>query len=379
MRRRKLLLLLLWPALLACQSGESSDVAIVAQAGLVARPSSMAPVAFYAVGALPRAIAVADFNGDGRSDVAVANAGDGTVTVLFGDDTGQLGGSVTFPAGGEPSDVDAVDFDLDGTIDLIFANHETPSITVLLNDGRGGFAPAPRSPFDTEARPHIHGLAAGDYDGDGWVDVAVESSDTRAVHVLMGGANGLAPPTPVPLGTMPYSRLGVGDVTGDGRANILIPGHGDSTVLAIESVGGILRAAPWILRLRTQPWMVIAGDVDRDGRDDVVVVETNAVSVWLATDAGHVPAPNSPFSIIGATEAAVGDLDGDGYADIAVGPWDGDEVTVVFGRDATVRRVQMCMRPIGLEIADVTGDGRADLLVTCTHTNELAVLAVVPL
>jgi hypothetical protein len=176
---------------------------------------------------------------------------------------------------------------------------------------------------------------------------------------------------------MPYSRLGVGDVTGGGRANILIPGHGDNTVLAIESAEGTLRAAPWILRLRTQPWMVVAGDMNRDGRDDVVVVETNAVSVWLAEDAGHVPAPNSPFSIVGATEAAIGDLDGDGYADVVVGPWEGDEVTVIFGEDLSVRRVQMCMRPIGLAIADVTGDGRGDLLVTCTNTNELAVLAEV--
>jgi hypothetical protein len=329
------------------------------------------------VGARPRAIAVADFNGDGRPDVAVANAGDGTVTLLFGEDTGMLGGAVSFPAGGEPADVDAVDFDRDGNIDLVFANHETPSITVLRNDGRGDFVPAPGSPFDTRARPHIHGLATGDYDGDGWMDVAVESSDTRAVHVLMGGANGLAAPVPVQLGTMPYSRLGVGDVTGDGRPNILIPGHGDNTVLAIESAGGILRAAPWILRLRTQPWMALAGDMNRDGRDDVVVVETNAVSVWLAEDAGHVPAPNSPFSIVGATEAAIGDLDGDGYADVVVGPWEGDEVTVIFGEDLGVRRVQMCMRPIGLAIADVTGDGRGDLLVTCTNTNELAVLAEV--
>jgi hypothetical protein len=86
---------------------------------------------------------VADVNGDRHADVAVANAGDGTVTVLFGDAAGQLRRSASFAVGREPSDVDAVDLDRDGAIDLVVPNHETPRITVLLNDRRGHFAPAP--------------------------------------------------------------------------------------------------------------------------------------------------------------------------------------------------------------------------------------------
>jgi hypothetical protein len=338
----------------------------------------MSAVAFYDVGVRPRAIAAADLNSDGHIDVAVANAGDGTVTVLFGDPAGELRASASFAAGREPSDVDAADLDRDGDIDLIFANHETPGVTVLLNDGRGVFVPAPGSPFNTGARPHLHGLATGDFDGNGWVDVAVESADTREVRVLTGGPRGLSGPVSIPVGTMPYFRLGVGDWSGDGGPNILVPGHGDSTVRAIENHGGILRLASGTIHLSAQPWMVVAGDVNGDRRDDVVVVESDAISVWLAGGSGFVQRPGSPFSIRGATEAAIGDLDGDGAGDVAVGPWDGDEVSMVIGRHGAVRRVRMCERPIGLAIADLDGDGRGELVATCTTTNRLAVSTVAP-
>jgi hypothetical protein len=321
---------------------------------------------------------VADLNNDEQPDVAVANIGDGTVTMLWGDAAGQLHDSASFPAGREPSDVDALDLDRDDDIDLVVANHETPNITVLLNDGRGHFAPAPGSPFNTGSRPHLHGLATGDFDGDGWVDVAVESADANEVRMLRGGPRGLSAAASVPVGAMPYSRLGVGEVAGDGRPDILVPGHSDSTVRGIVSEGGTLRAAPWTIELTGQPWMVVAGDVNGDGRDDIVVVETDAISAWLTSDRGFAQAPNSPYSIPGATEAAIGDLDGDGAADVAVGPWEGDEVTVLLQGATAKRRVRMCERPIGLAIADLDGDGREELLATCTNVNQLAVTTLAP-
>lgn len=320
--------------------------------------------AFDDVGMRPRAIAVADLNGDAHLDVAVANAGDGTVTVLFGDGAGQLRGSASFAAGPEPSDVDAVDLDREGDADLVVANHETPNVTVLLNDGHGHFAPAPGSPFNTGARPHVHGLATGVFDGDEWPDVAVESADTQEVRILRGGPRGFSTAVAVSVGTTPCSRLGVGDVPRDGRPHILVPGHGDNTVRVIECEDGRLRAAAATIQLSGQPWMVVAGDVNGDGRDDIVVVESDAISIWLASAGGFDQAHGYPFSVRGATEAAVGDVDGDGAADVAVGPWDGPEVTLLSGSGAAAQRIRMCERPIGLAIADLNRDGRGELLAT---------------
>lgn len=378
-------LLTLFGAGLAACRPEPMEVGTLSGAAPLALPAAtatLAPgvpaVAFYDVGVRPRAIATGFLDGDRTMDVAVANSDDGTISVLFGDAAGKLGGRLTFAAGQEPSDVDVLDLDLDGDVDLVVANHETPLVTVLSNDGRGRFSAASGSPFDTGARPHIHGVATGDFDGDGWPDVAVESADTREVRILRGGERGLAPAIAVAIGTMPYSRLGVGEVTGDGRLDVLVPGHGDQTVRAIESRAGVFSLAATTIRLAAQPWMIVAGDVNGDRRDDLFVVETGGTSLWLAGAAGWAPAPGSPFPVRGATEAAVGDLDGDGAADVAIGPWDGDEVTLLLARATVTRKIRICERPIGLAISDLSGDGRGELLVTCTNANKLAVVTFSP-
>ena len=331
----------------------------------------------YDVGARPMSIATADLDRDGHLDVVVVNSGDGTLTVLRGIGGGRLQRMATaVPAGTNPSNLDAVDLDRDGDADLVIANHETSNVTVLLNDGKARFTPAPGSPFDTGARQHLHGVATGDFDGDGWVDVAVESEATKEVRVLRGSPDGLGRLTSIPIGTMPYSRLGAADVSGDGLPDILIPGHGNSTVRFVRRGERGLTMTADAIQLSGQPWMVLGDDVNGDGRIDVIVVETDNVSVWLATPKGFSPAPGSPFRVASATEAATGDLDGDGIADVAIGPWNGSEVTVIQGGSMAVRKVPACTRPMGLAIADLDGDGRGELLASCTTENRLIVLRV---
>jgi len=329
----------------------------------------------YDVGAQPRAIATGDLDQDGRLDAVVANSGDATLTVLLGV-AGRLlrPAASPVPAGQEPSDVDAADLDRDGDVDLVVANHETSNITVLINDGHAHFVPAPGSPFNTGARPHVHGIATGDFNGDGWMDVAVESADTKEVRVLRDGPRGLGEVVAISIGTMPYYRLGAADVTGDGHPDVLVPGQGDNTVRVVQREGGSLVLAGWTIRLSDKPWMVVGDDVNGDRRTDIIVVHSNAASVWLAGRDGFSQATGSPFTVSGATEVATGDLDDDGIADVAVGPWHGDEVTVLTGPKLAPRKVRTCERPIGLAIADLDGDHRGELLAACATQNRLVIV-----
>jgi hypothetical protein len=105
----------------------------------------------------------------------------------------------------------------------------------------------------------------------------------------------------------------------------------------------------------------------------VIVVETDAVSLWLADTEGYTPAPASPYSIPGATEIVTGDINGDPISDIVVGSWDSDEVIVIMGGDLVTRQINLCERPIGLAVADLDEDGRSELLAACPLENRLLV------
>lgn len=357
---------------------QSSISATVPATATIALPTALftAPTrAAFAVGSQPRTVAAANLNGDQWPDAVVANAGDGTLTVLFGLGTGQFAEtSLALAAGQQPSDIEVIDLDRDGDVDLVVANHETSQITVLLNTGEAQFVPAPGSPFDTGARPHVHGLATGDFNGDDWPDVAVESADTRAVRILLGGPQGLAAAISIAVDTMPYYRIGAADMTGDGLPDVLIPGHSNNTIRIIQREGKTLALAPWTISLAEQPWMVVGDDVNGDARNDIIVVHSDAVSLWLAASTGYVLAAGSPFVIQGATEVATGDIDGDGIAETAVGPWDGQEVVILRGKTLTQQAVRTCEQLIGLAIADLNGDSRGELLVACPHENRLVVL-----
>jgi hypothetical protein len=327
----------------------------------------------YPTGRHPRSVAVADLDGDGRRDVVVANSGDGTVQVFVGTASGRLQApTASLPAGNEPSDVDVVDVDQDGDGDLAVANHETSLVTLLLNDGEGGFAPAPASPLESDARPHVHGLATGDFDGDGWNDIAVESADTREVRVLRGGSAGFAGSEGVAVGTMPYYRIGAVDLTGDGPVEILVPGHRNNSALVIGQGRDVL--AGLTTSLSAQPWMVVGDDVNGDGRADLVVVLTDGVAVLLAGPERFEQAPGSPFFVARATEVATGDLDGDGIADVVVGPWEGGEVTILRGGTFARQSARVCERPTGLAVADLDGDRRGELIVACATEDRMAVV-----
>ena len=327
----------------------------------------------YPTGPHPRSVAIADLDGDGRRDVVVACAGDDAVQLFMGAADGQLRHHPpSISAGNDPSDVEAVDVDRDGDADLLVANHETSKITVLINDGRANFKAAASSPYESGARPHIHGLATGDFDGDGWIDFAVESADTRELRVFIGGATGFSDAKPVAVGTMPYSRLGAADVTGDGRVEILVPGHGNNSVLVVADGRRVL--TDFTTSLPAQPWMVVGDDVNGDRRADVVAVVSDGIAVLLSRPNGLTPAPGSPFVVTSATEVATGDLDGDGIADIVVGPWEGSEVTILNGKTFSRRTVRTCARPIGLAVSDLNGDGRGELVTACASENRLVVV-----
>ena len=134
------------------------------------------------VGNLPSSIVAADFNGDGNLDLAVTSQFEGTVIVLLGNGSAGFGVPVALSVGQQPDAVAIGDFNHDGKTDLAVANQGSNDVSILLGHGDGSFAAQTR--LTTGLQPR--GLAVGDFNGDGRYDLAVACFGNNRVTILTG-------------------------------------------------------------------------------------------------------------------------------------------------------------------------------------------------
>ncbi len=181
----------------------------------------------FTAGSAPAAVAVGDLNGDGKADLAVANYGSNTVSILLGNGNGTFQPAVDFAAGTGPFWVAMGDFNRDGFQDLAVANYGSNSVSVLLGNGDGTF----RAPVSYATDTNSAFVIAADFNGDGILDLAVANSNSNSVTMLLGNGDGTfrSAPTVFPGGWGP-SSIAVGDFNGDGSQDLVIADFGSNTV-----------------------------------------------------------------------------------------------------------------------------------------------------
>ncbi len=351
----------------------------------------------FAVGRAPGSVLVEDLNADGRLDLVVANEKGSDVSVLLNDGNGGFfpARGSPFAAGPSPNDLASGDFNGDGRVDLAIANHETQHLTVLLGDGRGALAPARGSPVTVVVRPHVHGVAAGDFNGDGSLDLVTDSWALDRVVVLFGdGKGGFATPgTHVSVGKHPYQRVRVADLNGDGRADIISPNlEGDDvTILLGDGRGNFRQPAGSPFPCGDSPFNVAIGDVNADGKPDLAIVNSpsstsdrsgqDGLTILTGDGLGaFTKMAGSPF-VTGKFPniPAIGDVNGDGVADVAVSNPDGDNITVfTMSRSGTVASravVSVPGHPKGLVLRDLNGDEKAEIVTTNNASDSVTVIS----
>lgn len=368
----------LWMALvLCCKASESSELR-------------------FAVGTSPGSVAVADLDGDGKLDLAVANEQSSNVSILLGDGKGGFSpaSGSPFAAGNLPNDIALGDFNRDGRIDLAFANHETQHLTVLLGRGRGSFSPAPGSPVPVAVKPHPHGVAAGDFNGDGNLDLVTDSWGENRLEILFGDGRGgfRTPGVYVAVGKHPYQRIRSADLNGDGNADIVSPNleGRDVTILLADGKGGFREPAGTPAPCGDAPFNVAIGDVNADGKPDLAVVNSpsstaersgrDGLTLLLGDGrGGFTRMAGAPFATGRAPNIpALGDFNGDGVADVAVSSPDEGYVTLFTmtrqGAVGTTTRLPVSGHPKGLALADLNGDGKAEIVISQNTGNQVAVI-----
>ena len=197
----------------------------------------MGSVTNTSVGSNPISIAVGDFNRDQKPDVVTANSMGHNVSVLLSNGIGSLGAATYIPtdsrATPRPYSVAAADFNGDQKLDIAVANYQSGTVGMLLGDGMGNFGTATTVPVGSL----LYALAVADFNGDQKLDIAVANAGNNTVGVLLGdGAGGfLGQAIEFPAGKRPVS-VTVSDVNQDQKPDLVAANfEGGSVTILINT------------------------------------------------------------------------------------------------------------------------------------------------
>ncbi len=384
---------------------------------------SFSPALSYPAGAFPHGVLTADFNADGKADLAVINVFSSSVSVLLGNANGTFRPALTSATGYLPLSLAVGDFNADGKLDLVTAG--SSELSLLLGDGNGAFRDSPIGPGSNPTS-----VAVGDFNADGKLDLVVESTiyfpgdpgipgywvgadpyygggvyypgtpgtpgtSESSASVLLGNGNGTFQPAQnFPTGSnwaSPSStRVVVADFNADRKLDIVIANapigtasNGTLSVLLGKGDGSFLPAQDGVAG--GSPVSVAVGDFDGDGKADLATanVDSKSVSVLLGNGLGSFVAAQNYAVGAQPWAVAVADFNGDGKADLMtadIGAHAGDVsvVSVLLGNgDGTFQRVRdyaAAISPLSVALADFNGDSLPDVAVTNYYSSEVSVL-----
>ncbi|HYE87658.1 MAG TPA: FG-GAP-like repeat-containing protein [Vicinamibacterales bacterium] len=318
-----------------------------------------------------RGVVVGDFNSDGHNDVAAANSNEPSVSFLAGNGSGTLALVAKIPISYRVWRIAAADFNADGHLDVVAAGHQDQGVSIVFGSATG--LTTTTANFGSGG---AFDVAAGDLNDDGRPDLVVVRAfpaNITAVHLNTGNPGApinAAPNFTLAAGFDPWG-VELADFNGDSRRDILTCSTGGGIIVRWNNGAGsfpTFTSAP----IGSQVRDCAVADIDNDGDLDIGNTHLSGVST-VRNDGGSFTAIAGPGGFPSAgTRAALGDVNGDGFADLAATVFVAGQTYLYlsdgFGNLTLAGGFPM-NPPRGnysIEMADMNADGKLDFVIGAT-------------
>ena len=331
-------------------------------------------------GSAPWEVAVADFNGDGKSDLVFTDFNDNTASVLLGNGNGSFQARQVFSTGSNhPEALGVADLNGDGKSDLVTAD-DSNATEVLLGNGNGTFQA--KQSFGTGNAPRS--VAVADFNGDGVKDLVTANWIDFTASVLLGNGNGTFQ-AKRSFGTDQLSHsVAVADFNGDGKRDLVTADQSDDTASVLLGNGNGTFQAKQSFGAGSDAGEIAVGDFNGDGKSDLVTADWGVsgngttASVLLGNGNGTFQAKQTLGAGHGPDGVAVADFNGDGKSDLATADQNDDTASVLLGNGNGTFQAKQSFgtgsHPALVAAADFNGDGVNDLVTSDCWTNSGSVL-----
>jgi hypothetical protein len=285
-------------------------------------------------------------------------------------------GTQSFPTAASPSAIAAGDFNGDGKIDLAVASSTTNTVSIYLGAGNGTFT--------LSSQPGVgmgpDAVTVGDFNNDGKPDLAVGNLIDNTVTVLLGKGDGTFVLSPATVVVSP-AALSAGDFNRDGKLDLAVADVNDATVSILIGKGdGTFTLYDTPPSVGLTPKAAAIGDINADGKLDLVEASagSNLLSALVGNGDGTFGFGSAPTTGNTPVALAIGDFNGDSKLDLAVANQTGNTISILLGNGSggfTAKgTVNTGSTPTALAVGDFNGDGKLDLAVTNSASNTVSVM-----
>jgi len=334
------------------------------------------PSTEFSVGDGPDFIFKADFNKDGKMDLATTNWNGNTISILLGNGTGGFTAGATIGTGVEPFAAVSADFNADGNPDIAVSHYTDNTVSIFLGNGTGGFGVPLTFPGGSAA----YGMTSADFNGDGKLDIALANRGSSSLSVFLGNGNGtFGGNTPVAMGFSNIYSIASSDINGDGKIDLVTANYSNNISVILGNGDGTFQT-PSNIAVGGSNTYASLEDVNSDTYKDIIVSNTNGNIYVLISNGNGTFQPNTSFNIGGGPNYfnVTADFNLDGNLDIAVSNYSNSNVSVILGNGngsfSPASNFNVKGGPWSLVTADFNADGRPDIATGNEYDDNVSVL-----